>query len=216
MAGTLFVGVTSVSAATLPPGLVIADDSGLTVSKEGEYFIDMPNVLPGDVYTKEITIRSMDEKDPFDIGLRVKKISSNGDIDFNQQVTVKLELEGKEIYQGPLLGNGSFDWTKTSLALGTYRFGTDRVLKATFKVAKDLKADSYEKESELKYEWQFIATRDDKPIEKPKPDNKKPPLLRLPQTGEEWRNLIYKVLVGFLLILIALLLWKQKRREQGR
>ncbi|MBP1044616.1 cell wall protein [Vagococcus sp. BWB3-3] len=216
--GGLFFGKSAViEAATLPSGLVIADDSGIVVSREGDYFVDMPNVLPGDVYTKEITIRSTDEKEPFDIGLRVKKISSNGEIDFNAHVKVLLELEGKEIYNGPLLGNGKFDWRKESLPLGSYEFGTDRVLKATFTVDQKLTAENYEKESEMKYEWKFIAMRDDKVIDKPKPEEEiKKPLIRLPQTGEEWRNLIYKVLVGFLLILIALLLWKQKRREQER
>lgn len=202
-------------ASTLPSGLVIADDSGLVVSKEGDYFVDMPAVLPGDVYTKDITIRSTDEKEPFDIGLRVKKIESTGNIDFNQHITVKLVLEGKEIYEGPLLGNGTFDWTKESLPLGKYQFGTDRVLKATFYVDKKLTAEDYARVSEMKYEWKFIAMRDGKPIDKPKPPIKKP-ILKLPQTGEEWRDFIYKVLVGILLILIALLLWKQKRRENQR
>ncbi|MBP1040240.1 cell wall protein [Vagococcus sp. BWB3-3] len=214
MGSVLFGKAALIEASTLPSGLVIADDSGIVVSKEGDYFVDMPNVLPGDVYTKDITIRSTDEKEPFDIGLRVKKISSTGDIDFNKHVTVSLVLEGKEIYKGPLLGNGEFDWTKESLPLGTYQFGTDRVLKATFTVDKALTAESYKLESEMKYEWKFIAMRDDQPIVDPKPDPPgKKPFIKLPQTGEEWRNLIYKVLVGFLLILIALLLWKQKRRE---
>lgn len=208
----LFGKGTLAEASALPSGLVIADDTGIVVSKEGDYFVDMPNVLPGDVYTKEITIRSTDEKEPFDIGLRVKKISSTGDIDFNKHVTVKLTLDNKEIYNGPLLGNNTFDWTKESLPLGRYQFGTDRVLKASFKVDQTLTNKSYQKESELKYEWQFIAMRNDKPIEKPEPPKKKP-IFKLPQTGEEWRDFIYKVLVGILLILIALLLWKQKRRE---
>lgn len=200
-----------VSSSELPSGLVIADDLGIIVSREGDYFIDMPNVLPGDVYTKEITIRSTDEKEPFDIGLRVKKIDSQGDIDFNQHVVVTLQLDGKKIYSGPLLGNSNFDWSKESLPLGTYAFGTDRVLNATFVVDKELNTKSYAKTSEMKYEWKFIAVRNDKPVDKPI----KKPIIKLPQTGEEWRELIYKILVGLLLILISLLLWKQKKRDQN-
>lgn len=200
-----------VSSSELPSGLVIADDLGIIVSREGDYFVDMPNVLPGDVYTKEITIRSTDEKEPFDIGLRVKKIDSQGDIDFNQHVLVTLRLDGKKIYSGPLLGNGNFDWSKESLPLGTYAFGTDRVLNATFVVDKELNTKSYAKISEMKYEWKFIAVRNDKPVEKPI----KKPIIKLPQTGEEWRELLYKILVGLLLILISLLLWKQKKRDRN-
>lgn len=35
-------------------------------------------------------------------------------------------------------------------------------------------------------------------------------------TGEEIKNLIYKTLAGLLLVLIAILLWKKRKDEQGK
>lgn len=226
------------AAEELPPGMVIGDEKGLYTTPKGDYYIEMKDVLPGETYKKTITIRSLDLKEPYSLDLRVDPVDSTGPIDFNKSMTMTLTLDDKEIYTGPLLGNGEFDWTKTPLELGICKYGTDKVLKATFKVDKSLTGDDFEEPSEMKFKWTFVATRDQKKEEPTIPttpkekDNPKLPdtegprqkesiieeLIRknFPQTGEDLRDALYKTLSGLLLVLIVALLWKKKKEEEAK
>lgn len=217
---TCFSGtLEAVASQTLPPGVVIGDDTGVHASSEGEYYVDLPNVLPGESYEKTITIRSLDVNEPFELGLLVSLASSKGVIDFDKKITLTLLLDDKEIYQGPLLGNDQFDWTIQPLILGVCEYGKDQILTAIFEVDKDLTVEEFYEESQLTYHWTFIATKNqtdsskntdstESSIDKPKHKG------IFPMTGEEIKNLIYQILAGLLLVLIAILLWKKRRDEQ--
>lgn len=205
----------SYASQSLPEGVVIGDEAGISASSEGEYYVDLPKVLPGESYEKTITIRSLDIKEPFELGLLVNPKSSKGPIDFNKHVTVTLTIGDKELYKGPLLGNDQFNWTVQPLIIGTCKYGTDQILKARFEVDKSLTTEDYKEDSQLLYHWTFIATKNQpQPSDSsslPIKENKKG---KLPMTGEEIRNLIYKMLSGLLLILIIILLWKKKKDEE--
>ncbi|MBP1042786.1 LPXTG cell wall anchor domain-containing protein [Vagococcus sp. BWB3-3] len=200
---------------TLPVGVVIGDDTGLYATSEGEYFVDLPSVLPGEQYEKTITIRSLDIENPFELGLLVEPISQTGALDFSEFVTMSLTLNEQLLYQGPLLGDGSFDWRVTPLLIGTCEYGKDQILKVDFMVSKELSVKDYSEESELKYKWTFIGTKrpttTDVSKEKPTPKDQDGHGL-LPKTGEEVKNAMYKALIGLLLILIVLLLWKKRKK----
>lgn len=222
---SIFIALTSgtllaVASQTLPPEVIIGDETGISASSKGEYFVDLPNVLPGESYEKTITIRSLDLKEPFELGLLVDKDSEKGIIDLNDKVTVTLSIDGKELYKGPLLGNGKFDWAVQPLILGTCEYGKDQVLTAVFDVDKDLTAADYKEESQLLYRWTFVATKN-QPIQSSDTQDsstttseKKKSTGMFPMTGEQIKNLIYKVLTGLLLLLIAILLWKKRKDEQ--
>lgn len=152
--------VVSEAANTLPPGLVIGDSEGIYATSEGEYFVDIGGLLPGETYKKEITIRSLDLEEPFSLGLLAEEVSTKGSIDWKKHITLVLTLDGEEIYQGPLLGNGEFDWTKTPLELGVCKYGTDKILQATFTTNSALTNEDYREESQLEFYWTFIGTRD--------------------------------------------------------
>lgn len=232
-------GMVSFAAETLPPGVVIGDAEGVYASSEGEYYIDLDNILPGEVYEKEITIRSLDVEEPFSLGLLVEPVSSTGSIKWEDHIDLTLTLDGKELYQGPLLGDGSFDWVKTPLVLGVCEYGSDQIMEAVFTVDKNLSLEEFKEDSELKFYWSFVATKD-QPVDpvtpttpttssEPDPVTTEPsrPSLpsaagttpvapagsgkRLPQTGEQ---LVYMFMSGLLLILIALFLWKKRREEE--
>ncbi|MBO1305747.1 LPXTG cell wall anchor domain-containing protein [Enterococcus sp. 669A] len=234
--------LTSEAANTLPPGMVIGDSNGIYASDEGEYGIDLDNLLPGETHEKEITIRSLDLEEPFSLGLLVEPISSEGPIAWEDHIEMTLTLDGEEIYQGPLLGDGSFDWTKTPLELGVCKYGTDKLLKATFITDRTLSMDQFREASELTFYWTFVGTKDQQPTtpsesEPPTSSTSEEPVTpgepqrpnlpdaggtgilerlakRLPQTGEEVRDALYKVLAGLLMVLIALFLWKKQREEE--
>lgn len=229
-----FAGPSTVVAAnTLPPGMVIGDSEGLYATSDGEYYIDLVDLLPGEKYEKEITIRSLDLEEPFSLGLLVEEVESKGSINWKQHIEVRLVLDGKEIYQGPLLGDGSFDWTQTPLELGVCEYGTDKILTAAFTVDSGLTNEDYKDESHLYFYWTFVGTKDQptEPTEPTKPQEPTVPGVssseelpktgtalpatdsgkRLPQTGEQ---LVYQFLSGLLLVLIALFLWRKRREEE--
>ncbi|MGM0219653.1 LPXTG cell wall anchor domain-containing protein [Enterococcus sp. AZ126] len=220
---SIFITFTSgsllaVASQTLPPGVVIGDETGIFASSEGEYYVDLPNVLPGESYEKTITIRGMDVKEPFELGILVTPDATKGVINFNKMITLTLSIDGKKLYQGPLLGNGEFDWTVQPLTIGTCEYGKDQILTAVFEVDKDLTLADYKEESQLLYHWTFIATKnqskksdttDSRSAIKDKSKSKG----TFPMTGEEIKNLIYQTLAGLLLVLIVILLWK-KRKEK--
>ena len=209
------------AAQALPPGMVIGDSDGVYATSEGEYYVDLVDILPGDTYTKEVTIRSLDLEEPFSLGLLVEEIDSTGSVDWKEHITMTLTLDDKEIYQGPILGDGETDWTKTPL---------DSSL-----TNEDLRDDSI-----LNFYWTFVGTKDQKPTEPTEPTEPSEPTVpsepttpsgsgdlpktgggtasgtsgsgkRLPQTGEQ---LVYQFLSGLLLVLLALFLWKKRREEE--
>lgn len=221
---SVFVTLTSetliaVASQTLPPGVIIGDETGISASSKGDYFVDLPNVLPGESYEKTITIRGMDVKEPFELGVLAKPESTKGVIEFGKQIKLTLSIDGKKLYQGPLLGNGEFDWTIEPLILGTCEYGKDQILTALFEVDKNLTSEDYKEESQLVYHWTFIATKNQtKSSETNDSDSssaKVKPKGKFPMTGEEIRNMMYKILSGLLLVLIAILLWKKHKEQQG-
>lgn len=212
-----------VMAEALPPGLLIGDDSGIYVDGDGTYYIDLAEVQPGDRYEKEITIRSLDLEEPFDLGLLVSKEAETGPLDWNEHVTLTLTLDDKEIYQGPLLGNGQFDWTVTPLELGTCTYGTDKILHAVFEVDTSLTVMDFLEQSELLYQWTFVGVREptassesqssESSSSQRQSSEPKQPTGKLPQTGEQTQPLAL-FLGGFLILCIGLLLLKKRREEK--
>lgn len=234
-------GLVSEAANTLPPGLVIGDAEGIYATSDGEYYIDLVDILPGESYKKDITIRSLDLEEPFSLGLLVEEVSSSGSVLWQNHITLTLVLDGKEIYQGPLLGNGEFDWSKTPLELGVCKYGTDKILQATFTLDSHLTSEDLREQSKVEFYWTFVGTKDQQPIKPTEPstsDSSTPTVpsasssgagrgnlpaagggtpsvpssgKRLPQTGEQ---VVYMFLTGMLLVLIALFLWKKRREEE--
>jgi len=211
IACALFLGNSSSLAAVLPYGTIITDDKGITVSSNGNYLIDISNALPGETYEKEFVIRTAEKVDPYELSLRVNKESSSGVIDWNEHVKMTLVLGDKVIYQGKILGDKDYDLKQEGIIIGNFKYGTEERLLAKFEIDKALTNEDFSEKNILEYQWTFIATRNGVPIT----DNSKPKkdILKLPQTGEEWREFIYRSIAGILLILLTILIWKNRRKN---
>lgn len=242
----LMGGTVNVYGETLPPGMVIGDAEGIYSTPEGEYYVDLINILPGETYEKEITIRSLDLEEPFSLGMLAEFKDSKGPINWKDHLTLSLTLDGEELYHGPLLGDGSFDWSQTPLELGVCKYGTDKILKAVFTADSELTNEDYQEDSETTFLWTFVGTKDQptEPTTEPSsstepttssskeptkpsttPFQSVPPAQtksggtsgkQYPKTGEDLRDAVYKFLAGILLVLIVLFLWKKKREEEQR
>lgn len=227
----------SFAATSLPSGVVIGDDSGVYATSEGEYFVDIPKAVAGESYVKEITIRSLDVEEPFELGLLVDKVSSKGSMDFNEHMTMTLTMDGDELYRGPVLGNDKTDWTVEPLVLCICDYGTDHILEARFEMADGLSIENFKEASELLFAWTFVATKNQPspsdpsdssgsngPSEPTTPSEELPntsaesksPIAAtidrlLPKTGEEMENVLLKLVAGIWLVIIAVILWKRRK-----
>lgn len=220
------------AADSLPSGVVIGDDSGLYATSEGEYFIDIPEITIGGSYEKEITIRSLDVDEPFELGLLVNKVSSKGSFDFNEHITMTLTLDGEELYQGPVLGDGTTDWSLEPLILCVCEYGTDHLLEVRFDVPSGLSRENFKEANELLFNWSFVATKNQPPPadeppsssepapkELPKTAAPKSPVATLierllPKTGEDVENALLKMVAGIWLVIIAIVLWKRRKDRE--
>lgn len=228
---SLFVGSSRVEAKELPPGLVIGDQQGFYATSEGEYFVELTNVLPGETYTKTITIRNVDIKEGFEVFLQPKAGQGEGPIDFEQATKVRLTQDGQTLYEGGLLKSDTLNWKETPLSLGVYASGGESVIEASFTIDKTLGLTDYQTPSSYTFHWIFTAkakeatstsssgggkngASSDGPRIISAKDGSVKPKGWLPQTGEEWENFLYKACAGlFLLALVVIVILKRRGRE---
>lgn len=217
-----------VQAEILPPGMLIGDSEGISVDGTGAYYVQKEDLQPGDKFVKKIKLMNTEKNDrPYVLEMDMAPKEKKGAIDFYEAITVVMLLDGKEVYNGNLIGIGKPDLQKDRLQLGTYAYGDFKELEVQFAVSSDLPAEVWETKSYAIIKWEFIATKEkDKPeppidssgppgdSSKPKDPIKKKPIIKLPQTGEEWRSLIYKAITGIFIICVVLLFIKKRRDSQ--
>ncbi|MDR1513351.1 MAG: LPXTG cell wall anchor domain-containing protein [Propionibacteriaceae bacterium] len=141
----------------LPPGVLISDQAGLRVLKDGDYFIDARNLRPGEVKTTSLTIQNTEDHIPFQLFMTAEPMDSVGPVDLLNEVELRLELDGRDIYRGRIRGDENVDMVANSLNLGTYRTGDTKVMKITLTVNPDMK-QSYT-ESRATIGWHFYAAK---------------------------------------------------------
>ncbi|MBP1044238.1 LPXTG cell wall anchor domain-containing protein [Vagococcus sp. BWB3-3] len=209
-----FFGGASVLASTevLPKGIIVGDDTGLKVGEDGKYFVEHTDIKPGLTFTKDITISNYAQKEgSYTLRMDMKEEKTSGAINLLEAITVKLELAGKVVYDGDLMGRPtSADYT-LPIELGEYSQGETRQLKATFQVSTHYSVEEWEKPSEADFYWIFYATNESEPLKPSKKPSPKPKPPYLPQTGEEWRWLIIGFGIG--LMSLTLSLYAIKRRQ---
>ncbi|MDR0356816.1 MAG: LPXTG cell wall anchor domain-containing protein [Clostridiales Family XIII bacterium] len=151
-----------VSAATnsLPPGMLIDDQNGIRVNRDGVYFIEAVDLRPGEIITKTLTIRNTEKAaPPFKLYMTAQPLESVGPVDLRDKVQLKLDLAGRQLYSGRIRGDEDVDMIQNALDLGTYSFGNERTMDITLTVDKDMPM-SYEK-SAADIRWHFYAVRDE-------------------------------------------------------
>lgn len=115
--------------AGLPEKLTVMDEEGNAVDSEnGEYFFVVENMVPGEVYSKNIQIMNLREDKAYHIYFYALPIDKRGEIDLENECSARITLEGEEVYEGPVTGKGSVDMTQTPIDLGLYIPGQSRTL----------------------------------------------------------------------------------------
>lgn len=113
----------------LPEQLVVLDDTGRSVSKNGEYYFSVDSMTPNEVYTKNIQIENLRTDADCHITLSAGLVSKIGDIDLNEECVCRMYLQDKLIYEGKVSGEGTPDLRDKPLDLGLYRANDPRVLR---------------------------------------------------------------------------------------
>ena len=212
-------------AAELPPGMVIGDDQGIQIKDDGEYLIDIRDVMPGKGWSTKITISNLERDTPYHLTMHVSEPTFvQGTLDLSEAIQMRLVYDGNEIYSGPLSGdNGTINLqdTMSPVDLGTFKSGDTRMLEAHFQLdgAKYGNSDFFEKNI-VENIWYFKAVKTKLPDTSSSEDPTKPStststtpgknIFSLPNTGEEWRNAMVFVIIGMFLIMLALLIAKHK------
>ena len=175
--------------AGLPEKLVVLDDNGNSVSENGEYFFEVENMTPGEVYIKNIQIMNLREDASYHIFFNAQPMSKYGEIDLEEECVLKLYLNDRVIYQGKVTGDGVPDVRDEPLDLGKYGPGESRVLRAEIvwnasgnyendmideghriydfngvKVVRD-KTGKTHIEGEVIFKWIFTAVGDAPPVD---------------------------------------------------
>jgi len=190
--------VANAAATNLPPSLLIGDEKGIKVGVDGEYYIDLW-VEAGDVFTKKLTISNY-EPYSYKITMSAEPLEETGPLKLLNEINLKLELDGKPLYNGRVRGDEDVNMIVNALDLGTYDTGTVHVLDITLHVNPEMKKYFWLM-SEARCKWIFKAARvvDDKP----------------PPTGEIVTYLIYG-LVAMMAVTMLLLIIIVKKRQRER
>ncbi len=115
--------------AGLPEKLVVLDDAGRSVSKNGEYFFEVDGMKAREVYTKKIQIMNLREDAAYHIFFNAQRISTTGEINLEEECECTVYLDDNVIYKGKITGEGEPDIRQTPLSVGYYHPGESRVMK---------------------------------------------------------------------------------------
>ena len=186
------------AAAELPSGVLIGDQNGLTVSADGDYFINADALEAGDVITKTLAIRNL-ESYSYKIFMRAEPLEETGPLHLLNEVKCTLTLDGKVLYDGRVRGDEGINMILESMDLGTYMSGDQRTLEIKLTVNPEMKK-YYWTASEAFFKWHFYAARDEKSDK--------------PNTGEAAKNSLYVIFPGMVLAMGILVLIKRRQQAE--
>jgi hypothetical protein len=151
----------------LPDSFFIDDENGVSVTGDGAYFLYMDDIMPGDVVTRTLTLRNLEQGDPFAVYMLSEVIGTDGPVDWLDNLHMSITLDGREIYSGRVRGDGmdtrtmkgnGADLLYDGLDLGEFKQGDYGILR--FVITADgghLSAEDYKVSSEAKTRFLFNA-----------------------------------------------------------
>lgn len=188
----------SATANNLPAGFLIGDHDGISVTRDGEYFINAVELEPGDVITKTLTIRNTEEGTPFKLTMTAEPLQTTGPVDLLDVVHLELKLDGKVVYDGRIRGDEGVNMIQNALNLGQYAYGDSKVMNIVLTVSEDMKPSKEKSTADIG--WRFYAVRDE--------------AADPPKTGETIQLVIYFLMIGMMLIASFLLIYKKKHEDK--
>lgn len=146
--------------ADLPSGLLIADDTGIHIKKDGLYFMDLNNVYPGYTIKKALIIKNTDKKNSFSLYMQSQPLKTKGPVDLLDKIKLELKLEGKIIYSGRIYGDDTINIVVNPLVLGKFRQGESKVLDIKITLGRNISNDMFYDKSIAYIRWHFTAMQE--------------------------------------------------------
>ena len=193
----------------LPEGFLIDDEDGISVKGVGEFFLHSHNLMPGDVITRTLTLRNLEQGPPHRLLMLGESPTSAGPVDWLDNLHLQISLEGQLLYSGRLRGDGGntrtmqgngVDLIGQGIELGEFKQGDQRSL--VFVVTADaghMSTDDLRVSSTANINWVFHAVRD--------------AAIDVPKTGDAVRNGMYLLL---LLIFILCAVYYDRYRKMRK
>lgn len=148
----------------LPENLIAMDENGYSPDPEnGEIYVYIPDMNPGELYTKDISLMNLREDAEYKIYMTATPNYTKGNVDMLNETRCRLYLDDKLIYEGLVNGDGTPNMQQNGLDLGgLYKSGISRKLHAEFvwnwsgKTTYDFE-DKSSYYGEVSFYWTFYA-----------------------------------------------------------
>ncbi len=116
----------------LPQNLLVLDEAGNS-PQDGELYIYIEDMMPREVYTKDITLMNARDDAVYSIYMTAENNYTSGEVDLLTETTCKLWLDDELIYEGRVDGVGTPNMHTNGIDLGgTFDKGETRKLHAEF------------------------------------------------------------------------------------
>lgn len=202
-----FLLTVTVHAQTLPSSVLIGDNEGIKVQNDGEYFVDVTDVMPGKNWYKKLTIQNTEKDVPYTLDLRISPAKVSGILDLSKAIQMKLTYEGQIVYEGPASGiNETQNLQKTPLDLGTFASGDTRIFEVEYSLSDKYTSKDFAVRNKMENIWTFSAIKKkqsgkpDQPGTFPGTGSNNRPFGNLPMTNEQLKS-------GMLISLGLLIIW---------
>lgn len=117
----------------LPERLVVLDDSGRSVSDNGEYYFVVEGMEQDKTYTKLIQIMNLREDASYRISMQAFPLSNKGEINLEEECSCEILLGTRVVYTGKITGEGEPDMNSEPLDLGAFAPGDSRTMMVNIK-----------------------------------------------------------------------------------
>jgi hypothetical protein len=150
----------------LPQNLLVLDEAGNS-PQDGELYIYIEDMMPREVYTKDITLMNARDDAVYSIYMTAENNYTSGEVDLLAETTCKLWLDDELIYEGRVDGVGTPNMHTNGIDLGgKFDKGETRKLHAEFcwnitDATEDM-INTYSSEDkdyygEVSFKWIFYA-----------------------------------------------------------
>lgn len=199
----------------LPKGMVIGDDQGIKAQKNGEYLMEVTDVMPGKSWHTTISIVNMEKGIPYRLTMLISPPEVSGNLDLSNSIQMTLTYQNEQIYQGPISGVSSkLDLQRTPLDLGVFQAGDSRALEVDLSISGKYTNQDFAVKNVMDNVWTFYAVSTTEPTSDSTTDPLTPkPHGIFPSTGEAIKQSMIFLCLGLFIILIVLLIGKSKRKE---
>jgi hypothetical protein len=150
----------------LPQNLLVLDEAGNS-PQDGELYIYIEDMMPREVYTKDITLMNARDDAIYSIYMTAENNYTSGEVDLLTETTCRLWLDDELIYEGRVDGVGTPNMHTNGIDLGgKFDTGETRKLHAEFcwnitDATEDMinKYSSEDKDyyGEVSFKWIFYA-----------------------------------------------------------